>query len=90
MPITKHNIKAARQNLVRRARNKKYDARMRTMMKKMLALIAASDVENAKKMQAAVVSAIDVALKKKLIHKNNAAHKKARIQKSLNALAKAK
>jgi small subunit ribosomal protein S20 len=90
MPIIESAKKAARQALVRRARNQPFISQMKSLNKQMNDLIAAGELAKAKKLYPQAISAIDTAAKKNLIHKNNAARKKSRIEKALSALAKKK
>ena len=41
-------------------------------------------MDKAKEVLPDVISAIDMAAKKKILHENNAAHKKSRVQKAIN------
>ncbi len=83
MPIIKSAKKRVIQAKKAYERNKHYNTRMRTMVKKVL---KETDAEKAAKILPETYSAIDVALKKNLIHKNNAAHKKAKVAKALAKL----
>lgn len=86
MPIIKSAIKRMRQNTVRRERNQHYKSRMKSMIKLLLGYAQAGDAEKARKILSDVISAIDTAAKKNLIHKNNAARKKSHVQKACNHL----
>lgn len=74
MPIIKSAKKRVKQSEKAYIRNKHYNTRMRTMVKNVL---KETDAEKAEKSLPEIYSAVDVALKKKLLHKNNAARKKA-------------
>lgn len=89
MPIIKQAIKRVKQAKVRTARNKHYTSRMKSMVKLILGYIQKGEAEQAKKIQPKVMSAIDTCTKKNLIHKNNAARKKSRIQKALGNIGNA-
>lgn len=78
MPIIKSAKKRVLQAQKAYTKNKHYNSRMRTMIKNVL---KTTDAEKAEKMLPETFSAIDVALKKKILHKNNAARKKALISK---------
>jgi len=78
MPITSIAKKAMRQANARLARRKPYKSRLKTELKKILVL-AKTDVEKAKLALPEVFSAIDIAAKKNIIHKNNANRKKSRL-----------
>lgn len=83
MPIIKSAKKRVLQAAKANTRNKHYNSRMRTLIKN---VVKESDAEKAEKMLPETFSAIDVALKKNLIHKNNAARKKARVTKLVTQL----
>ncbi len=83
MPITKQAIKRMKQDEKRTARNKHYGNHMKSMIKLILGYIKKGEANKANKILPKVVSAIDVAAKKKLIHKNNASHKKSLVQRAL-------
>jgi len=84
MPIIKSAIKRMKQNRVRRIGNKHYGSRMKSMIKLLLSHVEKGEMDKAKKLLPEVISAIDTAAKKKIIHENNAAHKKSRVQRALN------
>lgn len=86
MPIIKSAKKRMRQNVVRRKRNYIMRSKLSTHFKKALKLIKEKKAEEAKKAVTMAYSIIDTACKKKIIHKNNAARKKSRIARELNAL----
>jgi small subunit ribosomal protein S20 len=90
MPITKQAIKQMRQNAVHKDRNKHYISRMKSMIKLFMEYVKNNESAKAAKVLPQVFSAIDTAVKKHLLHKNNAARKKSRLQKSLGAPVKAK
>ena len=90
MPVIKSAIKRMKQNKVRYERNRHYSSRMKSMMKLILDYVKKGDTEKATKVMPEVVSSIDTAAKKKLIHKHNAAHKKSRIAKAINSLGEKK
>lgn len=83
MPIIKSAKKRVLQAKKAYERNKHYNTRMRTMVKKVL---KETDAEKAEKLLPETYSAIDVALKKNILHKNNAARKKARVAKVVATL----
>ena len=88
MPVIKQAIKRVKQTKVRTVRNKHYSSHMKSMIKLMLGYIQKKDFDKANKILPKVISSIDTCFKKNIIHKNNAAHKKARMQKALNSLQK--
>ncbi len=76
--------KRARQNLKRRERNRYYKTTARTYIKKARALIAAGEFEQAEEVVRLAEKALDKAAQKGIIHKNNAARRKSRLQIYLN------
>ena len=85
MPIIKSAIKRMKQNTVNRSRNSHYRSHMKSMIKLLLTYVQKGEMDKAKKILPDVISAIDTAAKKKIVHENNAAHKKSRVQKAINA-----
>jgi len=85
MPIIKSAIKRMKQNTVNRSRNSHYRSHMKSMIKLLLTHVEKGEMDKAKKVLPDVISAIDVAAKKKILHENNAAHKKSRVQKAVTA-----
>ena len=60
--------------------------RIPAKIKKFLAAVTAGNKEEATKLYPETVSAIDSAASKGILHKNNAANKKAKLAKKLNAM----
>ena len=87
MPITKQAIKRAKQNIKRHQRNRHYSSRMKSMIKLVLQYIKSKDFNKANKIFPEAISSIDTAAKKRIIHKNNAAHKKSKVQRAFNTIA---
>ncbi len=83
MPQHKSAIKRVRQNEKRRARNRARRSKMRTLIKKVL---AATEREQAEELLRAAVSHIDRMVAKGVVHRNNAARKKASLTKHVNSL----
>lgn len=81
MPNTKSAIKAARQNIKRRAVNVKALEAIRKTAKNVKKLAAAGNLAEAQKALASAFAALDKAAKKNIIHKNNASRKKSRLSK---------
>lgn len=81
------NIKSAKKrvlvNKTKAARNKAANSSLKTVIKKANAAIDAGDADKAEVVRVAVKK-IDQAAAKGLIHKNNAAHKKAALVSKLN------
>ena len=83
MPITKQAIKRMKQDKARTARNKHYGHNMKSMIKLILEYARKGETDKANKILPKVVSSIDTAAKKGVIHTKNASRKKSRIQKAL-------
>ena len=84
------NIKSAKKRVLviekKTQQNKAVKSALKTQIKKFLASVNAGDKEEATKLYPETVSAIDSAVTKGIIHKNNAANKKAKLAKKLNTL----
>ncbi|HCZ06122.1 MAG: small subunit ribosomal protein [Thermotogota bacterium] len=85
MANTKSAAKRARQAEVRRLRNKSYKTRFKNAVKKVLKAIEVGDVENVERLAKEAIIAIDKAAQKGVIHKNQAARRKSRLMKKVNA-----
>ena len=85
------NIKSAKKRVLviekKTQVNKAIKSALKTQIKKFLAVVASGDKEEATKVYSETVSAIDSAASKGILHKNNAANKKAKLAKKLNAMA---
>jgi small subunit ribosomal protein S20 len=88
MPITASAKKAMRQAKARTQRRKPYKSRMKAEMKKFVSTVK-TDKEAAAKLLPTAYSVIDTACKKNIIHRNNAARKKARLASLLTREAAA-
>lgn len=86
MANTKSAIKQMRQNEKRRARNRMVRSRMRTFARKASGVITAGSKDDAAEAVRLAISEIDKAAQKGIIHRNNAARRKSRLMKHLNAL----
>lgn len=86
MPVIKSAKKQMRQSLKRRERNYPVRSELKTLVKKELGLIKDGKLEEALKFLPSVYSMIDTACKKNIIHSSNAARKKSRVARALNAL----
>ena len=80
---TKSAQKQVRQNERLRARNRWFESRARTFIKKTQKAIDAGDVDAARLAFHDAQSALDTAAEKGIIHKNNAARRKSRLAKRL-------
>ncbi len=85
------NIKSAKKRVLvtekKTKENKMIKSALKTSIKKFLAAVEAGDKELAAKLYPETVSAIDSAASKGILHKNNAANKKAKLAKKLAALS---
>lgn len=81
-------IKEARKAKTRYQRNTAIKSKIKTLIKKVQAACETKDFEAAKKALNEAFASIDKAVKKKIIHKNTAARKKARISKKVALIAK--
>lgn len=85
------NIKSAKKRVLvtekKTAENKAVKSALKTQIKKFLAAVSAGDKALAEKLYPETVSAIDSAASKGILHKNNAANKKAKLAKKLAAIA---
>jgi small subunit ribosomal protein S20 len=82
----KSQIKRNKQNEKRRIRNRYFSGRARTFVRKARSKIETGDIEAARQATLMAISALDKAAEKGVIHKNNAARRKGRLMKHLNAL----
>lgn len=86
MANTSSAIKRARQEPKRRMRNRVIKAKMRTIVKQAQTAVVADDKEAAQAAVVAAISQLDKAAQKGVLHPNNAARRKARLMKRLNAM----
>ena len=83
-------LKAERQSLKRRARNRKNLSQLKTQVKRLRAAIATGDAEAARKLLPETTGEIDRASKKGVIHDNAASRYKSRLARRVNALSGSK
>ena len=85
------NIKSAKKRVlvskVNNERNKMAKSALKTTLKKFEAAVAEGNKEQADSAYTAAVKSIDQAVKKGIIHKNNAARQKSSIALQMNQLA---
>ena len=85
------NIKSAKKRVkvisVKTLQNKMAKSQLKTTIKKYLAAVESGDKAKAQELYGATVKAVDQAVAKGLLHKNNAAHKKSRFTLLLNKMA---
>jgi small subunit ribosomal protein S20 len=72
-------LKAHRQSLVHRERNRKFRSQLRTTLKQIRSVIDAKDTAAAKKQLSAAISVIDKMAAKGVIHRNTASRYKSRL-----------
>ncbi len=84
------NIKSAKKRVLvtekKTLENKAVKSALKTQIKKFLAAVETGNKEQAAALYPETVSAIDSAVTKGILHKNNAANKKAKLAKKLAAL----
>ena len=81
-------LKAHRQSVVRREKNRQYRSQLRGALKTIRAAASANDLDTVKSQMAATASLIDKMSGKGIIHDNAAARYKSRLQLSLNKATK--
>ena len=86
MPNIKSSAKRDQLAKARNARNKAAKSALKTAMKKFDAAVAEGRKEAIDSTYKAAVKAVDKAAGKNLIHKNNAANKKSKMARKLNAV----
>jgi small subunit ribosomal protein S20 len=84
MAITKSAKKALRQSLKRRIRNIQQKEKIKSLIKQTGSLLSQKRTEEAKKLLPQIYKLLDKTAKTRLIKKNRAARKKARITKLIN------
>ena len=72
-------LKAHRQSLVHRERNRKFRSQLRTTLKQIRSVIDAKDKTAARKQLSAAFSVIDKMASKGVIHRNTASRYKSRL-----------
>ena len=81
------NIKSAKKRVLvtekKTSENKALKSALKTTIKKFLAAVNEGDKEKATALYPETVSAIDSAVSKGILHKNNATNKKAKLAKKL-------
>lgn len=82
----KSALKRQRQNEKRRAHNRIFRNRARTLVKKARVEISGTDLEAARETTRIAVRDLDMAASRGTIHKNNAARRKSRLMQQLAAL----
>ena len=80
-------LKAHRQSLVHRERNRKYRSQLRSTLKEIRIVIDAKDKAAAKKQLSQAISLIDRMAGKGIIHRNTASRYKSRLSARLSKTA---
>jgi len=80
-------VKAHRQNVVRRDRNRQMRSRLRTALKGIRSAIDQGDLDTAKARLGATFSLVDKMANKGIIHRNTAGRYKSRLVKGVAAKA---
>ena len=80
-------LKRARQNEVRRVRNKSYKTRVKKAVKEVRIALSENSVDQARNSFIKAVSIIQKAASKGVIHKNQASRKISRLAIQINSLA---
>ncbi len=87
MASHKSALKAHRQSLKHRNRNRAIKGSLRGAIKRTRTAVAAGDLGNAQESLQQAISSLDRAAKKGIIHPNNAARRKSRLMKLYNQAA---
>ena len=80
-------LKAQRQTVKRRARNRQNLSKLKSQVKKLRAALAKGDADAVRTLLPQTVSEIDRAAKKGVVHDNAAARYKSRLTRRVNALS---
>lgn len=80
-------LKRAKQNEVKRVRNKSYKTRVKKAVKEVRTAIAANSTDQAQQSFKEAVSVIQKTASKRVIHKNQASRKISRLARGINRLA---
>ena len=86
MANIKSQIKRNKQNQAQRVRNRVYRGTARTNVRKAEAAIKGGNAEASNAEVLKAIKALDKAVSKGVVHKNNAARRKSRLVKKLNAM----
>ncbi len=83
MPVCKSAIKRMKTSRKRHARNLVVQSELKTVLKKIDGLISSNKADEAKELIQMVMSKLDKAVSKGVIHKKKASRKKSRLAKKL-------
>lgn len=84
MPNIKSAAKRARQNIIREKRNRRIKSMLKTSIRRFEESLQNGDMEEARVKLNAAVRQIDKAAARGVVHKNNAARKKSRLNRMLS------
>ncbi|NQS99643.1 MAG: 30S ribosomal protein S20 [Candidatus Omnitrophica bacterium] len=84
MPIKKSAFKELRKAKKRHLKNIRTISGLKTLNKKFLQLLDKKEIEQAKKVLQQLISSLDKAVTKKIIHKNTASRRKSRLMRKAN------
>lgn len=84
MPNIKSAAKRARQNITREKRNRRIKSMLKTSIRRFEESMQSGDMEEARVKLNAAVRQIDKAAARGVVHKNNAARKKSRLNRMIN------
>ena len=87
MPRRKTSLKRKRADKKRRLHNLRLKRQLKSTLKKFQALLAAKNIQEAKKFLGNVFSQLDKAAKKNILHPNTAKRKKSRLSRRLSKIA---
>ena len=90
MPIKHAALKQIRKDRKRQQRNQALRAELKTLTRRLLGLLKAQNVAEAKSLIQVVTRRYDRAASQRVIHRNTAARSKSRLMRRLNALSPAK
>lgn len=86
MPNIKSAIKRVKVNTKKNAENRSVKSQINTAVRKLEDAIAKNDKELATKLYSEVVSTLDKAVSKNVIHKNTASRRASRLAKLVNSM----
>ncbi len=87
MPNIKSAKKRVKVTAIKTLRNKMFKSQMKTIIKKFYAAVESGDKAAAMEAYKPAVVVIDKAVKRNIIHKNAAAHKKSQFAVAINKMA---
>lgn len=88
MPILHASYKDIKKTAKRALRNQSVKSALKTQTKKIIELLSSKKIDEARKELKLLISQLDRAKSKGIIHKNSASRKKSRLMKKLQAVSK--